>query len=572
MKPIPVLILLLFICFLQGFPQSGVNDTAKTKPAINRAIELLHPLKLKADANTIIKVAVVDDGFRLSHKALKPYIYENLKEVPGNLIDDDNNGYTDDLNGYDVSDGDPDVSIPADKIETYYHGTYITGIITSVFKEFYGDNAEKHLRIIPVKAISDDAKRTYISDGYKGIAYAIAAGADIIVCAWSGGNITSDERAILQKAMSKGILLVASAGNFYSEKTESPSDQPGVLCVAALDSSLRKLKMSNFDMKVDLCAPGQSVFGAFPLADNSFTLSDGTSPAAALVGGCAAVLKALKPELTRQDIIDALKNTATPVDSLNLNYCGKLGAGYPDMRKAIEFVSNPSYRESAFTAKRPEGKIYFRKKSEVYNWDFKPFGAYHGINLKTNNRDISGNIKIYSAGNLVMEGTLKDLIKGNYFKGSDFRIEIDPKTLTKSLQELEYSFETIDSTTLFCRDIVEYTRESDTITDGSGPDNYAGNCACKWQIKVAPGKKIRLDFTEMDTEANVDFVWIFEGKETLQESIAAKFSGQNKPPVIISYTNEILLWFVTDGQKSGQGWKMNYTTVDQSVTSGLEKE
>lgn len=520
----------------------------------------------------MVKVAVVDDGFRLTHKTIKPFILDNEKEIPGNLLDDDQNGYVDDVSGYDVSDGDGDVSVPADKVDSYYHGTYIAGIISGVFTEIYGEDAQKYLQLIPVKAIADNAKRTYISDGYKGIDYAIAAGADIICCAWSGGFITPEERAILNKAFAKGIIIVGSAGNFYTEKADSPSDQPGVFCVAALDSAGKKLKMSNYHMKVDISAPGERVFGAFPLADNSFTVSDGTSPAAALVAGCMAVLKAARPDADRIALTDALKNTAIPVDSANLTYCGKLGAGIPDLSAAYTLLTNPERRPEYFSAKRPEGKLWFSRKSPHVSWTIQAAGAYKGLNLKTNKRETTGKIQVYANDNLAFTGDLSQFLKGQYIPGSRFRIEMDRKSLSKSLEEIDYALETIDSTSLFCSETVTLTLESDSVSDGSMAFDYANNCSCKWQISVPEGKKLRLDFTEMDTEANTDFIWIFEGKETLQENLIAKFSGQNKPPIIISYTNNILLWFVTDSRQTGKGWKMSYQSVDQSVPSGLEKK
>lgn len=573
MKTLFSIFILAGCSILSSFGQTESQTTASPGTKIRPyAYAQMHIAPVQGIKPSLVKVAVVDDGFRLSHKAIKPFIRDNEKEVPGNLLDDDQNGYVDDVSGFDVSDGDGDVSIPADKVDSYYHGTYIAGIISGVFTEIYGEDAQKHLQIIPVKAIADNAKRTYISDGYKGIDYAITAGADIICCAWSGGFITPEERAILNKAFAKGIIIVGSAGNFYTEKADSPSDQPGVFCVAALDSAGKKLKMSNYHMKVDISTPGERVFGAFPLADNSFTVSDGTSPAAALAAGLLAALKAAQPEAGRQEIIDALKNTAIPLDSANLRYCGKLGAGLPNVQKAFAFLLKQESKPSFFNASRPEGKVWFSKKTPQLSWNIHAAGAYKGINLKTNNRDIKGNIKLFSNDSLRFSGTLSQLLKGHYVAGSRFRIELERKSLSKSLQELDYALETIDSTTLFCAETIALTRETDSVTDGSLEANYANNCSCKWQITVPEGKKIRIDFEDIDTEANVDFIWIFEGKETLQENLIAKFSGQNKPPVIISYTNNILLWFVTDERQTGKGWKMSYQTVDQSVPSGLEKK
>ena len=125
-----------------------------------------------------------------------------------------------------------------------------------------------------------------------------------------------------------------------------------------------------------------------------------------------------------------------------------------------------------------------------------------------------------------------------------------------------YYMQTIDSTTLYCNDLVELNDSAGIITDNSGSENYTNNCSCKWQISAPVGKRIRIVFDQMDTQANVDFVWIFDGEATLPENLLAKFSGNNSPPVITSFTNKVLIWFVTDGTLTGQGWKLRYQVLD----------
>lgn len=71
-------------------------------------------------------------------------------------------------------------------------------------------------KIIPIKVLSDRARNTYLADGYKGIRYACEMGADIICCAWSGGSPTEEDKAIINKAIQNGTIIVASAGNFAS--------------------------------------------------------------------------------------------------------------------------------------------------------------------------------------------------------------------------------------------------------------------------------------------------------------------------------------------------------------------
>jgi serine protease len=539
-----------------------IPDSGKVQISDLWAIQILNIIQQKASQGTVIKVAVVDDGFRLSHKALKDFIFTNEKEIPGNFQDDDGNGFNDDIHGWDISDNDNDVSVKKGSEEVYFHGTYIAGIITSVFQQCFGNQATEHLKIIPVKVLSDHAKNTYLADGYKGIKYACDIGADIICCAWSGGIMSEDDKATIAKAIRNGTIIIGSAGNFFSEKAELPSSFPGVFSVAAVDSLLRKSKVSNYSMRVDIAAPGVSVFGPFPLADNSYTYDNGTSPATALVTGCVAILKALKPDATSTEILDAIKSTATPIDSLNLTYCGKLGSGLPNMTKAIEFIKNPESRNTAFNPDQPEGKIFYNRKQSPTTYQIQPYGAYQGIHIYSASADYKGRVKLYNSDSIWYSGTIAGISQGLYIPGSRFRIELLPKSGLSKQMEFSYYMETIDSTTLYCKDIQEVTEERGKISDNSGNENYANNSSCKWQLTVPEGKKIKIEFEELNTQPNVDYVWVFDGTSTLQENLIAKFSGTNKPPVITSLSNQVLIWFLTDGSTVGKGWKLKYEPVE----------
>lgn len=539
------------------------SDTAGKSKSDLWAYQSLNIVRQKTIPTRVIKVAVVDDGFRLSHKALKNYIYTNDKEVPGNYQDDDQNGYVDDVHGWDAADGDNEVTLPLRREDVFYHGTYIAGIITTVFKKYYGTEASKYLKIIPVKVLSDRATNTYLANGYKGIQYASEMGVDIICCAWSGGSASEEEKEIVRNSIAKGIIIVGSAGNFYSEKVETPSSLPGVISIAAVDSAFRKEKMSNYGMRVDLSAPGEKVYGAYTLADNSYTYFDGTSPAAAIIAGCMTVLKSISPVSTSQELLDALKNSAISLDSINFKQAGKLGAGFPDMAKAIEYIKDPEYKYKSFNSIRPEGKFFYKKKKTSLTWNIKPFGAYKGMHLYASSADYKGDVKIFSSDSVVYAGKISELDRGKYITGSAFSIELQPKSKLSKEMAFSYHMETIDSTTLYCKDTQFITQETGTLTDNSSDENYANNSECKWQLTVPKGKRIRIEFDSMNTQANVDFVWIFDGTATLPDNLLAKFSGTNIPPVITTLSHEVLIWFVTDATTTGKGWKLKYKTVGQ---------
>ena len=555
----------LLVCFTNsraGEALPAYADTAWQGVAARHAYPLLNLTNQKGVPGTVVKVAVVDNGFRLSHKALKDFIFTNPSETPGNFQDDDRNGYTDDIHGWDISDNDPDVSVPGGREDMFYHGTYIAGIIASVFREFYGEDARKFLQIIPVKVLSDHAQNKFLADGYKGIKYAADMGADIICCAWSGGQIGEEEKAILDAALAKGIIIIGAAGNFYTGKPDLPSSYPGVFCVAALATMLHKSRYSNYGMRVDVSAPGDSVYGPHPLADNAYIHENGTSPATAIVTGCAAIVKSAAPGASAETVIDAIRNTATPVDSLNLTWCGRLGAGLPDVAKAVDFIRDPAYKYSCFSSARPEGKIFFRQKGSPQSWNISPAGAYRGIHIEALCPEPGKTIRLYTGDSLWYDGPVEKISKMVFVPGSRFKIELDHRRLPREL-ELGYYMETIDSTTLYCKDI-QYRNESEgAISDGSDAESYANNCSCKWQITVPAHKRVRIEFSAIDTQPNVDYIWIFDGTSTLQENLLAKFSGTSLPPVITTFSNKALVWFVSDNHTTGQGWTMKYSSVDQ---------
>ena len=234
-----------------------------------------------------VVVAIVDDGVRITHQELADFIWRNPLEEPGNHIDDDGNGYVDDINGWDVSDGDSEVTPPPERLEQYSHGTRLAGIVVQVARRAYGDAAADFVRIMPVKSMSDEADKPYIKEGFAGIRYAIDAGADIILCAWGINQISRDEARTLAEAEDRGILVVASAGNFSQELEQYPAAYPSVMAVAALDREGALSENSGFGQFVDIAAPGLEIYTSSASSDRAYETTEGTSFSAAIVAGAA---------------------------------------------------------------------------------------------------------------------------------------------------------------------------------------------------------------------------------------------------------------------------------------------
>lgn len=517
-----------------------------------------------------VVIAVVDDAFRLSHNDLAAFIYTNPLERAGNAIDDDGNGKSDDVSGWDISDNDNNVAPPQGREEQYFHGTFITGTIITLLKQVYGEDASSLFKILPVKVLSDHEQVPYLKDGYKGIAYAIAQGADVICCAWSGGEMTEEEQEIIARAGRAGIAMIGSAGNAFSEKVDNPAALEGVLAIAGVDTLFRKTPESNYGAGVDLVAPARNIRAAHPLADNAYFYGAGTSGAAGLVTGCIAVLRAVQPGATPDELYEALVNTSTPIDQLNPSFSGKLGAGIPSLEKAVRYLANPDERFSYFNSERTRGTICLGASGDANTYAIHPTGAFSGYTFilpepgkdKKSSYSPKQQLSFYSGDTLFYASSLNQAPSQVFIPGSSVKlVYTDDRLFRKSTAALSYAAVPVDSSTLFCSGTSRYTLPSGEITDGSGEQEYANNSSCMWQITVKEGKQVSFLFTEFDTEPTVDFVYLFDGESSIPGNLIAKFSGPEIPPKVTSRTNSVLVWFVTDSRKTGKGWKMTYTAT-----------
>ena len=125
---------------------------------------------------------------------------------------------------------------------------------------------------------------------------------------------------------------------------------------------------------------------------------------------------------------------------------------------------------------------------------------------------------------------------------------------------MDYRAEPIDFTRLYCSGTTRLDTEG-AIDDGSGTNEYAFHSDCKWLITAPQGKVIIIRFSEFDTQAKVDKLYFFDGAGT-HEDIMAIFSGPDIPPELTTWHNQVLVWFVSDAEDQGQGWRAEYRFVD----------
>jgi hypothetical protein len=422
---------------------------------------------------------------------------------------------------------------------------------------------------MPVKALADTAEKTYIRQGYKGIKYAIDAGADIIVCAWGQSHISADESAILQEAEKKGVVVVASVGNFPEEQEQYPAAHGSVLAVAAHNLKNKKINISNFGAFVDLCAPGKDILSAGVNSATNQVMRDGTSAAASVVAGAAALVRVQHPSYMAKRVRACLKSSAKTIDPVNSNFAAKLGAGKLDIQAAVKCSLFGDNTPKVTRHINPQGYLRShgtRRRSAA--WTIAPHGVFKGLRFELFSLEGNpgkGTLKFFSSdakdAKLLASHPLSTFPEGVYIPGTTAHVIFEPTKRTRRLDwVLAYTAEPIKFSKMYCGDTVNLNEEG-TLEDGSGAESYAQNSDCKWLITAPKGKVIHIEFTEFDTEARRDLLYFFNGAGT-HEKIMAVFSGPAIPPKLTTWGNRVLVWFVTDGKTHGSGWKAKYSFRD----------
>jgi RHS repeat-associated protein len=258
-----------------------------------------------------VVVGVLDTGVDINHNDLKSNIFVNTKEIPNNNIDDDKNGYVDDVNGWDFANADKTVY---DSSEKDFHGTYIAGIIAAKSDTVGITGIAPNVKVMPLKFIN--GQTGYTCDAIDAIEYAMQMGVKIINCSFGG---TDNNLALKDAMQNSGILFVVAAGNRGGDIYSLPVypaafDMPNMLTVAAIDNYGVLAPFSTYGNKIHVAAPGVNIVSSTP--DNTYDYFTGTSAAAPFVSGIAALIKSKYPAATIKEITDRIKNNVVVSTSL----------------------------------------------------------------------------------------------------------------------------------------------------------------------------------------------------------------------------------------------------------------
>lgn len=279
-----------------------------------------------------VVVAILDSGVQLSHPDLAANLWRNPGEVPGNGVDDDRNGFVDDVHGANIMTANGNVD------DDEGHGTHVAGIVgAQVGNGAGGAGIAPGAKLMAVKVL--DANRAGNSSLLaRGIRYAVDNGARILNVSLNGDGTSVDLDDALRYAGDHGATVVTSAGNNARDIDLKPSypassSAPAVLSVTATEQSGGLLSMANRGLNaVDLAAPGGYILSTARGA--GYERRAGTSMAAPFVAGSLALLAAARPDLTQQALRSALLASA-PRPSL---LAGLVNAGRLDVGAAMHRV------------------------------------------------------------------------------------------------------------------------------------------------------------------------------------------------------------------------------------------
>ena len=312
--------------------------------------------RLAEEATTPVVVAVIDTGLDWTHPDISwDSIWNNEGEIAGNGLDDDGNGYVDDVIGWDFI---GDTNTPWDNDG---HGTFVSGVIAAAQDNAIGiAGINPNAKIMVLKALNDFG-HSRASDLAQAIIYAADNGARIVNLSVGGMDLTRTEQTAIDYAHAKGALIIAAAGNESVDVAEfGPAGSDRVLTVASTGFEDERVPFSNWGAAVDIAAPGVDVLSlrarrtdllrdipgveyqagdGFVGEDDQYYRASGTSFSAPIVAGTASLILSSDPSLTNAQVERMLLHSTRDVEVPGKDQYA--GFGLLDARAAL--TADPAY-------------------------------------------------------------------------------------------------------------------------------------------------------------------------------------------------------------------------------------
>ena len=259
-------------------------------------------------------VAVVDTGVDPRHVDIMTNLWVNEGEIPEDGIDNDGNGYIDDIHGYNMIDRFGFTN------DTLGHGTHVSGSIGAVTDNGIGiAGVNWNIRIMALKTVPNNSNETD-ADVIESFMYAANHGARVINCSFGKYESGIAVQEAIDEVGRMGVVVVAAAGNDATNNDTRPHypsnfESSNLISVAATTSFDKAPFWTNFGpTTVDLGAPGSTVLSTTP--DNFYAFYSGTSMATPHVSGAAALILSIRPDLSPEEVKELLMSTVTPIDDL----------------------------------------------------------------------------------------------------------------------------------------------------------------------------------------------------------------------------------------------------------------
>ena len=287
-----------------GFGQLwGMHNTGQTGGIPDVDIDAPGAWDFGTGDSTVV-VGVIDTGVDYNHEDLAANMWVNPGEIAGNGIDDDGNGFIDDIHGWDFANDDND------PMDGHGHGTHVSGTIGAVGNNGAGVTGVCwRVRIVAIKFLTDGGSGS-TSDAVDCVEYATKVGVRLTNNSWGGGPFSTALRDAIAQADTAGILFVAAAGNDATDNDVLPHypsnyTLDNVISVANITAWDQLSSLSNWGAtSVDLAAPGSGIVSTLP--GNNYGSKSGTSMASPHVAGAAALVWSVSPGLSHDDVKAAI--------------------------------------------------------------------------------------------------------------------------------------------------------------------------------------------------------------------------------------------------------------------------
>jgi subtilisin family serine protease len=339
------------------------------------------------DANDVV-VAVIDSGIRYTHSDLAENMWRNPGEVPGNGIDDDKNGFIDDIHGINTITGS------GNPWDDNGHGTHVAGTIGAVGNNGIGVvGVAWRVKLMALKFLDRNGVG-FTSSAVTCIDYALKKGVKILNNSWGGPNFSQALQDAISVARASGVIFVAAAGNDGINTDIFPHYpsaylHDNIVSVAASNMFDELADFSNFGaLSVDIAAPGDDILSTYYASNGSYLYASGTSMAAPFVSGALALLKARYPGDSYASLIDRVLSSADRSEPL-AGSCAT--GGRLNLRYLLQSLNKPKNldinRDSIddITGVAPDDKIWYTTNRE--SWSNIPG---HLIQLATGDFDGNG--------------------------------------------------------------------------------------------------------------------------------------------------------------------------------------